>query len=157
MSTNKKWDDASQKDLLFAMLMSTGDGSGTIKPDWKEVEKMMNGWGYTFTIGAMSQHWSKTILKAFKERHPDNSGDGGNTNAGPTIAKTPASSKAKAKTRKRPASDEDAPLEKAGKGKASHGTAKKRKVCQDNDEEEDGDEHVIKGKAETDDGHNSVA
>lgn len=35
------------------MLMSTGDGSGNIKADWHEVEKIMTSWGYSFTAGAM--------------------------------------------------------------------------------------------------------
>lgn len=35
------------------MLMSTGDGSGTIKADWQEVEKIMTSWGYSFTASAM--------------------------------------------------------------------------------------------------------
>lgn len=51
--TRSLGDDASQKDLLFAMLMSTGDGSSSIKADWQKVEKIMISWGYTFTIGAM--------------------------------------------------------------------------------------------------------
>lgn len=46
-------DDVSEKDLVFAMLMSTGDGSGNIKADWQKVEKIMISWGYSFTIGAM--------------------------------------------------------------------------------------------------------
>lgn len=51
--TRSSGDDASQKDLIFAMLMSTGDGSGTIKADWPKVEEIMKSWGHTFTIGAM--------------------------------------------------------------------------------------------------------
>lgn len=35
------------------MLMSTGDGTSSIKADWQKVEKIMISWGYTFTIGAM--------------------------------------------------------------------------------------------------------
>ena len=90
-----------------------------------------------------AQHWSKKIQKAFKERHPDNAKDGGNIATGPSQPNTPASSKAKTKARKRPASDEDTPLESAGKEKASRATAKKRRVSQDTDEEE----HVeIKGR-----------
>lgn len=46
-------DDASQKDLLLAMLNSISDGSGNIKADWQKVEKIMNSLGYNFTISAM--------------------------------------------------------------------------------------------------------
>lgn len=51
MLTRSLGDDTSQKDLVFAMLMSTGDGN--IKADWQKVEKIMISWGYNFTIGAM--------------------------------------------------------------------------------------------------------
>lgn len=53
MLTRSIGDDASQKDLLFAMLISTGDNSGNIKADWQKVEKTMHSLGYNFTIGAM--------------------------------------------------------------------------------------------------------
>lgn len=46
-------DDASQKDLLLAMLMSTSDGTGNIKADWQKVGKIMTSLGYNFTISAM--------------------------------------------------------------------------------------------------------
>lgn len=46
-------DNASEKDLIFAMLMSTGDGSAKIQADWAKVEEIMASWGYTFTMGAM--------------------------------------------------------------------------------------------------------
>lgn len=170
-------DDTSEKDLLFAMLMSTGDGSGTIKADWKEVEKIMTSWGYAFTLGAMCKHscltsiyfiskltplstaqrWSKTIQKAFKERHPEISSDGGNTATGPTIPKTPASSKCKTKARQRPASEEDTPLASAGKEKASRSTAKKRKVSQDTENDDEEELVKIKGETESDEGHNPAA
>lgn len=53
MLTSSLGDDASEKDLIFAMLMSTGDGSGNIKADWQKVERIMTSWGHSFTIGAM--------------------------------------------------------------------------------------------------------
>lgn len=55
MLTSSLGDDASEKDLISAMLMSTGDGSGNIKADWQKVEKIMTSWGYSFTIGAMCE------------------------------------------------------------------------------------------------------
>lgn len=55
--THSLGDDASQKDLIFAILMSTGDGSGNIKANWPEVERIMTSWGYGFTAGAMCKFW----------------------------------------------------------------------------------------------------
>ncbi|KAI7774694.1 hypothetical protein LA080_008001 [Diaporthe eres] len=152
MSTTKKWDDTSQKDLVFAMLMSTGDGN--IKADWQKVEKIMISWGYNFTIGAMSQHWSKTILKAFKERHPDNAKDGDNTNpatpvkvgAGPRAPKTPASTKGNGKGRKRPASDAETSPEGSGMKKTLRTSAKKMKYSEDTGEDDDEEQAVVKGE-----------
>lgn len=60
MLTHSLGDDASQKDLIFAMLLSSGDGSGNIKADWQKVEDIMSSWGYGFTAGAMC-----------KSAHPD--------------------------------------------------------------------------------------
>ncbi|ROW12941.1 hypothetical protein VPNG_04731 [Cytospora leucostoma] len=111
--SNAKWDDASVKDLTFAVLMSANDGY--IKPNWEKVEELMKDWGHDFTKSAMSQHWSKKVLKEFRQRHPD--GDGASSPATPAskpgggssaarVPKTPASRKGKGKGKKRAAEAE---------------------------------------------------
>ncbi|KAL1854879.1 hypothetical protein Daus18300_011297 [Diaporthe australafricana] len=177
MSTNKKWDDASQKDLIFAMLLSSGDGSGNIKADWQKVEDIMSSWGYGFTAGAMSQQWSKKIHKAFKERHSDNvNKDGGGSSSipttpskaivgGPRTPKTPASGKGKGKGKKRSAAatgtddDEDTSPEGGAfnpnpiaKKKTPRTTAKKMKYSEDTGEDDDDDEaNAVKAETMGDD------
>ncbi|KAK2607806.1 hypothetical protein N8I77_006456 [Diaporthe amygdali] len=172
MSTNKKWDDASQKDLIFAILMSTGDGSGNIKANWPEVERIMTSWGYGFTAGAMSQQWSKKIQKEFKARHPDtaNGGGGSNSNSNPATPskatgssrppKTPASTKGKIKGRKRLAADDDEDTSPEGgafnptpiaKEKTPRAGVKKMKYSEPEEGEDDEEEDVVvKGETKDD-------
>ncbi|KAI6779847.1 uncharacterized protein J7T54_003771 [Emericellopsis cladophorae] len=64
---NKKWDDSAEKDLAMAIILSQNDGK--IKADWNKAHESMSDWGYSFTKDAMNQHWSKRVLKSFKERH----------------------------------------------------------------------------------------
>ncbi|ROW06422.1 hypothetical protein VMCG_04429 [Cytospora schulzeri] len=116
---SSKWNDTSVKDLTFAVIMSSNDGNVNIKANWDRVEQLMQNWGYDFTKGAMSQQWTKKILKEFRQRHPDTAGNGDNSSAPATPAnksggsraarapKTPASGKAKAKGKKRPAAEDD--------------------------------------------------
>ncbi|KAG9258062.1 uncharacterized protein F5Z01DRAFT_670714 [Emericellopsis atlantica] len=63
---NKKWDDSAEKDLAMAIILSQNEGR--IKADWNKVHESMSDWGYGFTKDAMNQHWSKRILRSFKER-----------------------------------------------------------------------------------------
>lgn len=101
-----------------------------------------------------AQHWSKTILKAFKERHPDNAKDGDNTNpatpvkvgAGPRAPKTPASAKGNGKGRKRPASDAETSPEGSGMEKTLRTSTKKMKYSEDTGEDDDEEQAVVKGE-----------
>ncbi|PTB67511.1 hypothetical protein BBK36DRAFT_1196923 [Trichoderma citrinoviride] len=62
----KKWTDAAERDLCMAILY--GNQS---RYDWARVTKIMDGLGYDFTKDAMSQHFTKTILKKFKALCPE--------------------------------------------------------------------------------------
>lgn len=102
-----------------------------------------------------AQHWSKTILKAFKERHPDNAKDGDNADpatpseagTGPRTPKTPASKKGSGKGRKRPASDAaETSLESGGMSKTPRTPAKKMKYSEDPGEDDE-EPIVVKGEA----------
>lgn len=100
-----------------------------------------------------AQHWSKTIQKAFKERHPDNAKDGDNTNpatpskagAGPRTSKTPASTKGNGKGRKRPAADVETSPENGGMKKTPRSSAKKMKYSEDLEDDEE-EQAVVKGE-----------
>ncbi|KAK1245313.1 hypothetical protein MKX08_004942 [Trichoderma sp. CBMAI-0020] len=66
----KKWDDAAERDLCISMIYCNTE-SGKVRQNWPRIEEVMKGLGYAFTKDAMSQHYSKTIMKEFKARHPD--------------------------------------------------------------------------------------
>ncbi|KAM3457983.1 hypothetical protein MY3296_000633 [Beauveria thailandica] len=66
----KRWDGNAERDLCLAMILG-GTESDKFRPDWNTTHRMMNALGYDFTKDAMSQRWSKTILKEFKSRHSD--------------------------------------------------------------------------------------
>lgn len=101
-----------------------------------------------------AQHWSKTILRAFKERHPDNAKDGDNTDpatplkvgAGARAPKTPASAKGSGKGRKRPASDAETSPEGGGMNKTGRTSAKKMKYSEGPGEDDEKEQVVVKGE-----------
>lgn len=115
-----------------------------------------------------AQHWSKVIQKAFKERHPDNLKDGGNTNpatpskagAGPRAPKTPAS-----KGKKRRAADNDDTSPESGGAfnpepiatkKTPRTSAKKMKYSEDSHEDDEEEQAVVKGETVDDDYEHAV-
>ncbi|KAL6871148.1 hypothetical protein J3F83DRAFT_772870 [Trichoderma novae-zelandiae] len=59
----KKWTDAAERDLCVAIIYGNQG-----RHDWPRITGIMDGLGYTFTKDAMSQHFTKTILKEFKGR-----------------------------------------------------------------------------------------
>lgn len=105
-----------------------------------------------------AQHWSKTIQKAFKERHPDNLKEGGDTKpatpskagAGSRAPKTPTS--AKGRKRAHPDNDEDTFPESGSnpnsiaKKKTSRTSAKKLKYSEDSGEDDKEKQAVVKGE-----------
>ncbi|KAJ4409964.1 hypothetical protein N0V82_009366 [Gnomoniopsis sp. IMI 355080] len=88
MSSTTKWDDAAVKDLTMAVLMSANNGDLNISANWDKVTETMASWGYNFSKSAMSQHWSKKIVKQFKERHSNVKGSDNGTASPKTPAKT---------------------------------------------------------------------
>lgn len=97
-----------------------------------------------------AQRWSKTIQKAFKERHPDNAKDGGNTDpatpskavSGSRTPKTPKSAQGKSKKR---LADDDMSPEPIAKEKTPRTSAKKMKYSEYPDEDEEN--VTVKGQA----------
>ncbi|PFH60021.1 hypothetical protein XA68_11542 [Ophiocordyceps unilateralis] len=63
----KKWDATAERDLCTALMMSAQEG-GRSNANWSKVCIMMESLGHGFTKEAMSQHYSKVILKDFKSR-----------------------------------------------------------------------------------------
>ncbi|KAJ2902372.1 hypothetical protein MKZ38_000689 [Zalerion maritima] len=65
MSNSNRWTAEVDRDLLLAMLAA----QNAITPQWKIVNDIMKRLGHSFTDSAVSQRWSKTIFKKFKEEH----------------------------------------------------------------------------------------
>ncbi|EHK24471.1 uncharacterized protein TRIVIDRAFT_219926 [Trichoderma virens Gv29-8] len=65
----KKWDDAAERDLCVAIIQGNQEGT-KVRYNWPRVEEIMTSLGHSFTRDAMSQHFSKTIMKEFHARHP---------------------------------------------------------------------------------------
>ncbi|KAL6698926.1 hypothetical protein J3F84DRAFT_405857 [Trichoderma pleuroticola] len=102
----KKWDDSAERDLCVAIIMGNQDGTKA-RYNWPRVEEIMTGLGHAFTKDAMSQHFSKTILKEFRARHPE--GD---------ITATPPASATKPKTPRKSATPSKKRTKKGTKGQA---------------------------------------
>ncbi|KAH7321166.1 hypothetical protein B0I35DRAFT_510917 [Stachybotrys elegans] len=85
----KKWDAAAERDLCVA-LITCGQEGERVRYNWPKVHEFMQEHGYGFSKDAMSQHFTKVILKDFKARH-------GSTASGPS---TPSASKSTPRARK---------------------------------------------------------
>ncbi|PHH74674.1 hypothetical protein CDD82_4822 [Ophiocordyceps australis] len=79
----KRWDAAAQRDLCIAVFLATQEGRITY--NWAKAHTIMSERGYTFTREAISQHFTKVILKDYKSRVGSSSG--------PSTPKTPKTSK----------------------------------------------------------------
>ncbi|PHH65165.1 hypothetical protein CDD81_3296 [Ophiocordyceps australis] len=80
----KRWDAAAQRDLCIAVFLATQDGRITY--NWGKTHAIMSERGYTFTKDAISQHFTKIILKDYKNRL-------GPSSSGPSTPKTPKTPK----------------------------------------------------------------
>ncbi|RGP66838.1 hypothetical protein FLONG3_8710 [Fusarium longipes] len=102
--TEKKWDANAERDLCVAIIMGAQDGE-RMRYNWPKVHSSMETLGYSFTKDAISQHFSKTIMREFKGRH----GEGPvNSSPAPAPKKTPRKRATPAKRDKKKAeSDED--------------------------------------------------
>ncbi|KAG6004134.1 hypothetical protein E4U54_000581 [Claviceps lovelessii] len=66
MPPSKKWEPAAEMDLCMAIILT---GGSTASYKWPEIHTIMCQLGHGFTKDAISQHFTKTILRAFKARH----------------------------------------------------------------------------------------
>ncbi|KAH6610226.1 hypothetical protein Trco_000246 [Trichoderma cornu-damae] len=65
---DKKWDDSAERDLCVAIILGNQD-PGKSRHNWPRIAEIMGSLGYSFTKDAMSQHFSKTIMRDFRARH----------------------------------------------------------------------------------------
>ncbi|KAL7963596.1 hypothetical protein V8C34DRAFT_300102 [Trichoderma compactum] len=150
----KKWDDSAERDLCLAIIMGNQDGT---KPryNWPRVEEIMTSLGHTFTKDAMTQHFSKTILKEFRARHPE-----GDTTATPpasaTKPKTPRKSATPSKKRTKKGAkgqdaqdqeDDDLEATPSKKAKKEDKTATVKKEEADSQSADDDNDEKFKARA----------
>ncbi|KAF7559718.1 hypothetical protein G7046_g4428 [Stylonectria norvegica] len=64
----KKWDIVAERDLCVAIILGNQDGDRA-RHNWPNVHNVMDKLGYHFTKDAISQHYTKVIMKDFKGRH----------------------------------------------------------------------------------------
>ncbi|KAK5997102.1 hypothetical protein PT974_02454 [Cladobotryum mycophilum] len=92
---DKKWDDAAERDLCVAIIQGNQDGDRA-RYNWGKICEIMQGLGYAFTKDAMSQHFTKVIMKDFKNRHSA-SASAASSSAGATPKKATSASKKRGK------------------------------------------------------------
>ncbi|KAM4059915.1 hypothetical protein HRG_002466 [Hirsutella rhossiliensis] len=106
----KKWDATAERDLCIAVIMASQEGRVTY--NWPKTHAIMDSIGHAFTKDAMSQHFTKRILKDFKTRHGDIIGSAPSTpkkaSATPAKRKAPAAKAAKKLAEAKPDDDDDA-------------------------------------------------
>ncbi|EFQ30036.1 hypothetical protein CGRA01v4_01079 [Colletotrichum graminicola] len=61
------WTDTAEKDLIWTFI-KVSNGGKIPKANWVAIHQEMTGMGYQFTIPALNQHWSKTIVKNYGKR-----------------------------------------------------------------------------------------
>ncbi|KAJ6441955.1 C-myc promoter-binding protein [Purpureocillium lavendulum] len=91
----KKWDAAAERDLCVAIIM--GNQEGRTNYNWPKVHAFLTQLGYKFTKDAISQHFTKVVMKDFKQRHGDEPSKSGASTpkkpGTPRAASTPAKRK----------------------------------------------------------------
>ncbi|KAM5351968.1 hypothetical protein ACJ41O_004691 [Fusarium nematophilum] len=104
----KKWDANAERDLCVAVIMGAQDGD-RIRYNWPKVHGAMETLGYSFTKDAISQHFSKTIMRDFKARHGEFSSS--SNSPAPSTKKASATRKrstpGKGRTKKVKSSDDE--------------------------------------------------
>ncbi|OAA43788.1 hypothetical protein NOR_04363 [Metarhizium rileyi] len=66
MPVSKKWDIRAELDLCMAVIQT---GGSTSSYKWPAIHEIMRQLGHDFTKDAVSQHFTKVILRDFKARH----------------------------------------------------------------------------------------
>ncbi|KAF4961463.1 hypothetical protein FSARC_10172 [Fusarium sarcochroum] len=114
----KKWDSNAERDLCVAIIMGAQEGD-RMRYNWPKVHSSMQALGYPFTKDAISQHFSKSIMRDFKGRHGE-----------PSDSASPAPTPKKTATRKR----------------ATSAKGRKKKVASE-EEDDDVDETTVESPA----------
>ncbi|KAK1596204.1 uncharacterized protein LY79DRAFT_679996 [Colletotrichum navitas] len=87
------WTDTAEKDLIWTFI-KVSNGGKIPKADWNTIHQEMTDMGYNFTINALNQRWSKTIVKNYGKRA---NGVGAGNAATPDLASAPSTPSASRK------------------------------------------------------------
>ncbi|GKT46951.1 uncharacterized protein ColSpa_07132 [Colletotrichum spaethianum] len=135
------WTDQAEKDLIWAFIKASNGGKMP-KADWNLVLEMMTAMGYSFTINALSQRWSKTIVKNYGQRV--NSVGNATTSASAGTLTTPTASR----KRGAPASGTRASGARGRRGgQAAHEMAADAVAADDGDDDAERELEDVKPKA----------
>ncbi|KAH7015276.1 hypothetical protein EDB80DRAFT_707522 [Ilyonectria destructans] len=85
----KRWHANAERDLCLAIILGNQE-TDRARHNWPKVHAIMNDLNYHFTQDAISQHFTKTVMRDFKARHGKAESQG-----------TPASTPKKATPQKR--------------------------------------------------------
>ncbi|KAH7157066.1 hypothetical protein EDB81DRAFT_945425 [Dactylonectria macrodidyma] len=117
----KRWHANAERDLCLAIILGNQE---TERPrhNWPRVHAILNDLGYSFTQDAISQHFTKTVMRDFKIRHGKGAGqDPGSATSTPQKAtpqkrRTPSKrAKSKAMVNEDGKDDDDAVMETPSK------------------------------------------
>ncbi|KAH6891129.1 hypothetical protein B0T10DRAFT_595275 [Thelonectria olida] len=136
----KKWDSNAERDLCLAVILGNQEGERA-RHNWPKVHAIMSSLGHGFTKDAISQHFTKTIMREFKARH----GDDNVAKSAPQTPRKPRDARAPPGS-KTPGSSKASELRRAllnKKGSASGGF-KRSRAMDDSDDEIDSPSKKVK-------------
>ncbi|KAF4987319.1 hypothetical protein FGRMN_10444 [Fusarium graminum] len=131
--TEKKWDSNAERDLCVAIITGAADGE-RMRYNWPKVHNSMEALGYSFTKDAISQHFSKSIMRDFKTRHGAVPSSDSPT---PTPKKTTTRKRATPRKKKVTSDGEDEEDDEVNESTIESPAPKKMKRKKEEEEEED--------------------
>ncbi|KAK2066018.1 hypothetical protein LY76DRAFT_640409 [Colletotrichum caudatum] len=128
------WTDVAEKDLIWTFI-KVSNGGKMPKGEWNVVHQEMTRMGYNFSMNAINQHWSKTIVKNYGKH-------GGGNSALASAPSTPSTS------RKRAAPGSGAGVSGARRGnQAAHEMAAGATAVDDGQDDDEPEFEDVKPKA----------
>ncbi|OHW99846.1 hypothetical protein CSPAE12_01420 [Colletotrichum incanum] len=137
------WTDNAEKDLIWAFIKASNGGK-IPKADWNLIHEMMTAMGYNFTINALNQRWSKTIVKNYGQRANSISNAATSASGSASTLPSPAASRKRAA----PGSGTRAPGARGRRGnQAAHDMAAGAAAADDGQDDDEPELENVKPKA----------
>ncbi|WQF81723.1 hypothetical protein CDEST_06737 [Colletotrichum destructivum] len=138
------WTDTAEKDLIWNFIKASNNGK-IPKADWNRVHEMMTEMGYNFTINALNQRWSKTIVKNYGQR-TNTGGNAGSSASASGSASGPATPTTSRK-RAAPGSGNQPSATRTPRGnQAAHAMAAGAMAVDDGQDDDESDLENVKPK-----------